>query len=188
MLRTLINLSLNNILIRDMGIIIPASSQKNLNQEEIILSEKSVDLLTLIDSNSIAVHNGINTLSILEAKNVLKGKESFVFSATFDIDNVTSSTEFTVVGRVPFRGTNVMTTPYKIFCVGKTNGTAEVRLFDLTNNKIICLKSGIVNTTPDLIDLGTFSNLSQERSIIEIQARVSSLLTNVTIESLTFNW
>ena len=54
----------------------------------------------------------------------------------------------------------------------------DIRIYDLTNSKVIVEKIGINNITPQIIDLGPISNVPNEPAIWEIQIRVPSLLPN----------
>ena len=47
----------------------------------------------------------------------------------------------------------------------------SVRIFDKTNGNVICEKTGLTNTTEEIIDLGDISNVPINESIFELQAR-----------------
>lgn len=83
-----------------------------------------------------------------------------------------NKTIYTIKGRVLFGGTNQMGIPKKIKIISYINlinNKGNIRLYDLTNAKVIAEVTDINSTVPIPIDMGTLSNLPTEEAIFEIQ-------------------
>jgi len=103
-----------------------------------------------------------------------------------------SSVNFVTVARFGFRGTETFGVPInvKATCwVSNNNHSGKVRLYDVTNSKLIGTSEYFNNATAKLIDLGPLSNLPKLDAILEFQILSSSKINTVYVSSghLYFN-
>ena len=101
---------------------------------------------------------------------------SFPFGSnnTVGIESITTS--YTTARSFIFPGTSAMGMPScieVIACMSGGNSEGFIRLYDLTNNQIICEKASIYNTDPSIIDLGQISNIPSDKAMFEIQLKHS---------------
>ena len=54
------------------------------------------------------------------------------------------------------------------------NNPYSIRFYDVTNNQVLCEKSGLTNSDPTIHDLGTLSNFPVADAIVEIQLKRDS--------------
>lgn len=86
----------------------------------------------------------------------------------------TNNLFYTIFNKFCFCGTAVAGSPTNIKIIAhieKAEDLCSVRIYDVTNSKVICEKTGINNTASQVIDLGTLSNLPTAEAVFEIQAK-----------------
>jgi len=74
-----------------------------------------------------------------------------------------------------FQGTANLGTPTNIkavLCVEDDSSPGSLRIYDTTNAKIIAELTDIDNENPQILDLGTLSNLPTGEALIEVQGKV----------------
>ena len=73
----------------------------------------------------------------------------------------------------PFQGTDALGAPKAIKAIAGwiDNTTQSVRVYDVTNNQVICERTDITNEYPSIEDLGALSNLPSDLSIFEVQLK-----------------
>jgi hypothetical protein len=84
----------------------------------------------------------------------------------------TQNAAWTTVAIFHFGGTTALGAPSKIKGIGykDANPTAwEIRVLDTTNATTIVTKTGNTGTVPEIVDLGTLSNLPAAEAIFEVQ-------------------
>ena len=89
-------------------------------------------------------------------------------------DQVTTNT-YTTIASFSFPGTNLWrnVSNIKVISFMEYGGTSYmVRIYDITNNNQVCLKT-FSNTDENIYDLGILSNLPNNESIFEVQAKIS---------------
>lgn len=89
----------------------------------------------------------------------------------------------------PFLGSTALGTPTGIKVTGEVAGgtTSKVRVYDVTNSQVICELTGISNTTAQVLDLGTLSNVPTGAAVWELQsAGTGSLAIYVSGVSIDF--
>lgn len=73
---------------------------------------------------------------------------------------------------VIFLGNNGMSTIQSVHVVASSTGAEySVRLYDLTNARIIAEKTGLTNTEKEVIDLGTISNIPTNKAVLELHIK-----------------
>lgn len=69
-----------------------------------------------------------------------------------------------------YKGSKYTAVLSKVKCVIDTKGNdVNIRLYDITNRKIICEKLSVNNSDKTVLDLGTIDNVPEEESILETQ-------------------
>lgn len=102
-----------------------------------------------------------------------------------------NNNSYTIVGRIHFLGTTYYKSPVKIQAIMQTSVgvIGNIRLYDVTNAKVIVEKTGIpANTSPTIFDLGVISNLPVSEAIFEIQMQRTSGLTSIYCHSIVLKW
>lgn len=86
---------------------------------------------------------------------------------------VNSSSHYKTVQVVIFEGSSTLGLPTEIKAAikRKSSGTAGIRIVDVTNNKIVCTKTGFTNSSYTIQDLGSLSNISTTEVVWEIQLK-----------------
>ena len=106
--------------------------------------------------------------------------------------NAIQSTTFTTVNKCVFPGTLVVGLPTNVKVTVRTDAgvTAEVRLYDMTNAKVICGLPGIISLVEAIYDLGLMSNVPAAQAMWEIQARrvIGGGTSKLTIGSWGMQW
>ena len=161
----------------------------------------------LHDLNAIADHNGIagaveNNLVSFDANGLPKDTghkaeeiniaKNIVITLCGNAYNYifTNNLFYTIFNKFCFCGTDVAGTPTNIKIIAhieKAEDSCSVRVYDVTNSKVICEKTGIVNLTSEVIDLGILSNLPSGNAVFEIQAK-STDGDEIRISSLAINY
>lgn len=127
--------------------------------------------LVSFNSNGLPKDSGYKDTEIDVAKNIVitlcGNAQNYIF---------TKNTYYTVFNEFCFCGTTVVGSPtnIKIIAHSKSATAGIVRIYDVTNSKVICEKTGIVNLTSEVIDLGTLSNLPTGEAVCEIQAKTGA--------------
>ena len=157
--------------------------------------------------NAITVHNGIvgateNNLISFDSNGLPKDSnhkaaeiniaKNIVITLCGNVNNYlfTNNLFYTTFNAFVFSGTGIAGIPANIKIVAhieKAEDSCLVRIYDVTNSKVICEKSGIVNLTPEVIDLGSLSNLPIGNAVFEIQAK-STDGDEIRISSLAINY
>jgi hypothetical protein len=124
------------------------------------LIENHVPNTTVVGDNVISIPTTIQKVATLEFKKIA----NFIYrgSDIHDITNVKISSSQTKVG-----------TSY------------TVRVFDVINGNVIAINT-FTNTNDAINDLGAISNLPSNETKLELQAKVSSLLTIANIDTMSF--
>jgi hypothetical protein len=93
------------------------------------------------------------------------------------------TTVYKTVGVVPYPGSLKSGVPAAIVVVaGVENASAmDVRIYDVKNDQAIAEKTGITAAFPSEVDLGAIANVSQDRSLWELQYRRSGGSGNQTV-------
>jgi hypothetical protein len=97
-----------------------------------------------------------------------------------------TTTSYSTVARFVYRGTSIYGPPInvKAICwVNSNSRTGNVRLYDVTNSKVIATADGFNNISPIIIDLGDVTNLPLTDAIFEFQTTISSASGTVYISS-----
>lgn len=96
---------------------------------------------------------------------------------------------YTVQGRLMFRGTNERT-PTKIYALYQVDPTtsANILVYDATNDNNIVLQTGLTNTAWTTLDMGTISNLSATPAIWELQLLTSAPQKSIRVSSMTVEY
>lgn len=86
---------------------------------------------------------------------------------------IVSSATYTVRSRFVFPGTNEVGVPsaIKAICWRDNSNQYDIKIHDVTNGNDICELTGQTNTSPELKNLGTLSNLPKNEAIFELQLR-----------------
>jgi len=94
-----------------------------------------------------------------------------------------NSSSWSIMASFIFRGTNVLGIPtaVEITAYNKENRTGGIRLYDYTNNNVIC-QTTVNSKTRQILVNTSLSNLPTEKSIIEIQGYISN--RDLFLESL----
>ncbi len=105
----------------------------------------------------------------------------------------TSSESYVSAGIFVFQGTTALGTPTNIKAIGSKDASPtawDVRIFDLTNTLEIAELTGSSSTTPELVDLGTLSNLPTGIAMFEVQLKrtggTGGSMVNVNSVSVVF--
>jgi hypothetical protein len=105
----------------------------------------------------------------------------------------TEEATYVTGGVIPYPGSNDEGIPKKISVVcGKKGGatTFSVRLYDKTNALVIAKKTNKSNDYPELLDLGTISNVPEGPAIWELQVKKTAGVAGkvVTVASLVIEF
>ena len=143
------------------------------------------DNLVSFDSNGLPKDTGHKVAEINIAKNIVitlcGNEQNYIF---------TNNLFYTVFNSFCFCGTGIAGIPTNIKIIAhieKAEDSCLVRIYDVTNSKVICEKAGIVNLTSEVIDLGILSNLPIGNAVFEIQAK-STDGDEIRIASLAINY
>lgn len=109
-----------------------------------------------------------------QVSNLLEGagaNEPIEYAFAQSLWGITTS-GYGVMSRFKFAGTDALgEIPSAIKLVtSHTSTTANYRIYDLTNALVICELIGTTNALPEIVDLGTLSNLPTGEAIWELQA------------------
>ncbi len=114
-----------------------------------------------------------------------------LFSGTGQPYRANSGTTWGVLARLPFPGTNSVGSPDTVeVLLSRSNATntVGVRLWDKTNGVAVAQATGLTptadDTDPDIVDLGTVSNLPTGPAVFEIQANSTSASTDSEVHAL----
>lgn len=81
---------------------------------------------------------------------------------------------YSIVSRFKYTGSDIIGTIDYIDIISKKDSgitSYSVRVVDITNNLVIAEKTGMTNTTEDIQDLGTISNVPTDQAVFELQAK-----------------
>lgn len=95
-----------------------------------------------------------------------------VLDYTFN-PTITGSTTYERASVFCFQGTDVLGTPIGIYIVAGwiDNTTQSVRVYDVTNNQVICERTDITDEFPSHQHMEPLSNLSEGHAMWEIQQK-----------------
>jgi hypothetical protein len=98
---------------------------------------------------------------------------SIKFNAPSGSPTTVTSSTFTILSSIVYKGTIVDNTILQILGVVETsgNGVGQLQIVDFTNGNIIATSPSFSSTTKIIIDLGIITNLPTTESILEIQLR-----------------
>lgn len=84
-----------------------------------------------------------------------------------------TSTTYVTAGSIIYEGSNDVGVPDDIKVISNRNGgsTYDVRVFDITNSLTIAQTTGQTNLTPQIVSLGSISNVPTAQAIWEFQVR-----------------
>ncbi|RKZ96610.1 MAG: hypothetical protein DRQ40_00430 [Gammaproteobacteria bacterium] len=89
-------------------------------------------------------------------------------------DMNSSSKSYTAKTYILFPGHSLIGTPTKIEVIAKSSSksskAAQVRIYDVTNNKVIAEKY-VSTDRPEVVDLGELGNISSESAVWELQMK-----------------
>ena len=143
--------------------------------------------------------NEDNMVLVIDNTNNKKVKfekiERLLKNQTFKSMNLTqksyNSSNFEKVGSVILPGSN--TTIIKkivVLCYMNSSGQSyDIRFYDPINNKIIAFKN-FTNTSSNINDMGTLSNLPMTDTVVELQAKFNGNGSNkyIYIDEVVFNF
>jgi len=86
-------------------------------------------------------------------------------------DFVTNSTSYVIAVHFIFKGTTEMGTPTNIKGILDSVSGGNAKIYDVTNSQTICEKTGIIEASPAIVDLGTLSNLPAGEALFELQVK-----------------
>jgi hypothetical protein len=86
---------------------------------------------------------------------------------------VTGDTSYFTAHIFCFQGTDLLGAPEEIsiICGWIDNTTQSVRIYDITNNQVICERTDITTEFPVVEDMGTISNLTAAPALWEVQMK-----------------
>lgn len=98
------------------------------------------------------------------------------------------SQTYTIIGRLPYSGTDLRT-PTGICAVVEVDngGTADIRVYDPINGTV-AEKTVISNTDWACVDLGSLANLGTGTGYWEVQLRTSAANKNVRISTMAVHY
>lgn len=97
-----------------------------------------------------------------------------IFTGGTDSDFNTVSATYVQAGVFRFGGTTTLGTPTKIKAVGWKDAATtswDVQVLDITNSLTIVTKTGNTGNSPEIVDLGTLSNLPTAEAMFEVQIK-----------------
>jgi hypothetical protein len=137
-------------------------------------------------NGNLVVNDGTGDLSSGDGLNLIKNKTRYVGPCEFSINTTVTLGVFTIVGtRIVFRGQNYVGMPYKIkMLASTTSSSASVRIYDVTNAKVICQKTDITGNASQIFDMGSITNIPSREAIWEVQAKINGAIGGITVESM----
>jgi hypothetical protein len=90
---------------------------------------------------------------------------------------------YKTVGSWPHPGSLKSGVPAKItvICGVESAASMDVRVYDVENAQVVAEALGVTGSYPSMVDLGSISNVSQDRAIWELQYRRASGNGNQTV-------
>ena len=86
------------------------------------------------------------------------------------------NTTYRDVALYSYLGKNTIGIPKHIYIIGDAYSTSypySVRVYDITNKKVIAEINNLNNTTPEIFDAGVLSNLPDEKAVFSIQIKTT---------------
>jgi len=95
-----------------------------------------------------------------------------IFDYTFSIV-VTGDTSYYTAHIFCYQGSDMMGIPMEITVIAGwvDNTTQSLRIYDITNNQVICERTDITNEFPSAEDMGAISNVSTAPALWEVQMK-----------------
>ena len=121
------------------------------------------------DSSGLPKDSNHKSVELDSAKNII-----ITLCGNAQIYLFTTNLLYTTFNEFCFCGTDKVGTPTNIKIIAhveKITGEGNVRIYDVTNSKVICEKTGIFNLVSEVIDMGVLSNLPTGEAVLEIQAK-----------------
>jgi hypothetical protein len=131
-------------------------------------------------ASQVMTWNGSGNLSWGTATSTTSFPVTFRFSDTNGNPVTITSSTFTALANMVYRGTSVDGNITSVLCVvagSNSSTTGQVRLYDVTNATVIATSAtfGPTNGSKIVLNLGTISNLPASQAILEIQLRRVSI-------------
>lgn len=154
-----------------------STALQHIDTDDDVLDVWFVDTLSAGDETAldalVAAHDPTGWAPPSEATRV----ENFVFVAS---DNEPygriKKSKWHVVARLRFRGSRDLGAPLAVKAVGWSDAGGEltVRLYDLTNDQMICAGGSTTSAEPAIVDLGSPTSASEAEAVWEVQAKVDA--------------
>lgn len=200
----------NDIIMNDLGgLKIPASGQVELFGENGIFKfyvvASSLNLKAKVATGDIIINDGNEDLSIsdglkhIEIKSVYDMlsqtqqdlvRDIHINFCAFDYDNSwAAKLIYFNVAKILYLGMNNVGSPDSIdfiACMDDPTAKGSVRIYDYTNNQVICEAfEQVTSDSPQLYSMTQFSNLSDEKAIWEIQIKTDTNAKCIRLYELT---
>ena len=143
--------------------------QKEIVGRWSLITDQS-ELDNLFDSNEQAIISDMHQsqIKILSHSKVVK----------------TISSSYKTVDHIIYNGSiNNEILTVKVVTNVNLSGTYSIRLYDSENVQVIAEKTGLTNTTSEIIDLGTILNQAENNTVLELQIKQTSPINNVIYKS-----
>lgn len=129
------------------------------------------DLLVIEDSAASNTKKRVKISNLPTGSGQQKSSNDFPLTYSTNPYYDSAAGSYTLMRDTVFRGTSAMGTPtsMKVTAWADSGGTCAVRVYDVTNSKVICSNESITNTVKTAIDLGALSNLPTGEAVWEIQ-------------------
>lgn len=169
------------VVLSDINLDIAASASYTIPPDRYSRYAASSDLITKLGDGTLTCNDGTDDLSLIDATSFLQitnvsdiilDPRSIEFSwagvGAPELSTVNST--YTTMARIVFRGSSVVGTPSAMTAACFQQGTdMSIRVFDVTNTQVIAEVSGIVSSTPSLVDFVTISGVPETEAIWDIQ-------------------
>lgn len=153
----------------------------NLLKQE-IKNDIFINFSILLVGNSIKIYFSdiLSNHNILKLNNIIKNHDPTIKPTGNNIMNISiptkrlTNTIYTTVITFIYPGMKLMdVTSFKVISKLESHGNSyDVKIIDITNNKTIAQNS-FNNTLESVNDIGIISNLDDNESILELQAKVN---------------
>lgn len=121
------------------------------------------------DTNNKEFYNGSSWFGI-----PIQMPIEIMFAGGTSSDLNTVSATYVRAGVFRFGGTNTLGTPTKIKVVGWKDAATtswDLQILDITNVTTIAVKTGNTGNSPEIVDMGTLSNLPTAEAMFEAQLK-----------------
>jgi len=178
------------------GIVIPSSSQINIDDPELARDISfEFKFNEYLENGDLTVNNGSIDLLKVDAIRYMRGNTASILEVSFGSGVISYSTSYKSLAKILYQGSNVIGKPtnIKIYCRWGYGNAFTVRVVNISTifkYAIICEKSfsGFTSMPPEPQDMGIISNIPTSDSIFELQAKRISGSGILTIYCLGMRW